>query len=289
MDNCNFTNNTINVTIEDNPSEDLTFRETAGVYFSGGGMVGGRVSFDGLCQDVILDSVKLNGVTIEANIPENQIVLRNCLESDTTFDGDTTKIGRWRSTDNLSVKGYTTDATATTVFKTKVAPGEVVSIIAHATAERQNSATGHAIFIHTNGAKAAPNTLNYDDQTANFTVGKTIVGATSGATAVICADSDSGTTGTLSLCSIDGEFLDNEIIAESDGTGSARANGAMAVGALGLAGAATVLHAIGSNAGSPPSGWNVTFVALGQELLVKVTGASSTTILWNVRIEISRI
>lgn len=68
--------------------------------------------------------------------------------------------------------------------------------------------------------------LNYDAQTANFTQGKTITGATSGATATILYDKDSGTTGTLVLGSIVGTFIDNEIITDDNGTpGSATTNG----------------------------------------------------------------
>lgn len=52
------------------------------------------------------------------------------------------------------------------------------------------------------------NTLPYDGQTGNFTVGLTVTGGTSGATGVIVADSDSGATGTLTLSNINGLFLE---------------------------------------------------------------------------------
>lgn len=70
--------------------------------------------------------------------------------------------------------------------------------------------------------------LDYDGQTANFTVGNTLRGATSGATAIIVNDSDSGTTGTLILANVKGIFINNETISETDATGtpgSATANG----------------------------------------------------------------
>jgi len=62
--------------------------------------------------------------------------------------------------------------------------------------------------------------LAYDNQTGNFTVGQTITGGTSGATAVIYADTDSGTTGVLKLTNIVGIFQDNEVITDPI-TGSA--------------------------------------------------------------------
>lgn len=67
------------------------------------------------------------------------------------------------------------------------------------------------------------NTLPYDAQTGNFTVGLTVTGGTSGATGVITADNDGGTTGTLTLSNIVGQFQDNETITDTS-TGSATVN-----------------------------------------------------------------
>lgn len=65
-------------------------------------------------------------------------------------------------------------------------------------------------------------TLNYDAQTVDFTVGQIILGGTSGAVGVVVADTDNGTTGTLTLGSITGTFQDNESI-----SGSALVNGTL--------------------------------------------------------------
>lgn len=73
---------------------------------------------------------------------------------------------------------------------------------------------------------ATSGTLDYDAQTANFTVGKVLTGGTSGAKALICGDTDSGTTGTLNLIIISGTFQDNETITDN-ATGSATANGTL--------------------------------------------------------------
>ena len=67
------------------------------------------------------------------------------------------------------------------------------------------------------------NTLPYDAQSGNFTVGLTVTGGTSGATGVITADVDGGTTGTLTLSNIVGQFQDNETITDTS-TGSATVN-----------------------------------------------------------------
>jgi hypothetical protein len=65
--------------------------------------------------------------------------------------------------------------------------------------------------------------IAFDAQTANYTIGLTITGATSAATAVIVAVVDNGVTGTLRVKTVVGTFVDNEIITDS-ATGSARAN-----------------------------------------------------------------
>lgn len=69
-------------------------------------------------------------------------------------------------------------------------------------------------------------TLAYDAQTANFTVGSVLTGGTSGATATILQDADSGATGTLTLGNIQGTFADNETITDVAG-GSATVNGTL--------------------------------------------------------------
>lgn len=66
--------------------------------------------------------------------------------------------------------------------------------------------------------------LRYRTQTANFTVGSVLTGASSGATATISADSDAGATGTLTLTAVVGTFTDGEIITDAV-TGSATADG----------------------------------------------------------------
>ena len=87
---------------------------------------------------------------------------------------------------------------------------------------------GDYYFVASHGDKVGrvSQTLAYDAQTGNFTTGLILVGATSGASAVILEDSDSGVTGTLTLGNIKGVFQDNEIITDGS-TGSATANGAV--------------------------------------------------------------
>lgn len=59
------------------------------------------------------------------------------------------------------------------------------------------------------------NCIPFDNQTTNFTVGATLTGGTSGATAIVLSQTDSGTTGHLVVMQIKGMFLDNETITDS--------------------------------------------------------------------------
>ena len=74
-------------------------------------------------------------------------------------------------------------------------------------------------------------TLAYDAQTANFTPGRTVVGAYSNARGVLMDDTDAGTTGTLELKKVVGNFIDNEPLQEEisgvETSGAAVANGTL--------------------------------------------------------------
>lgn len=71
--------------------------------------------------------------------------------------------------------------------------------------------------------------ITYDAQTGEFTVGQTLTGGTSGATATIEKVIDDGTTGTLWLSSITGgPFQDDEAITDGS-TGAATASSASAI------------------------------------------------------------
>lgn len=69
-------------------------------------------------------------------------------------------------------------------------------------------------------------TLNYDTQTGDFTPGLVITGGTSASTATIVIDDDDGTTGTLTVRDVDGIFVNDEALTDSD-TGSAAVNGVL--------------------------------------------------------------
>lgn len=286
FDNCKWVSNINNIVVQDNTDTSITYREVVGLYFQGGDMTDGINKFDGLCQDVIFELMNFDGTTFEANQPDNQILLRDCIESSTLFTGDATRISRWRTTNVGTIKGATTGATAVVAYSRTMAPNECVSFLVHATAERQNT-DEHAVFLIARGAKCDPATLDYDNLTASFTAGDEVVGQTTGARGIIVSDSSSGSTGTLSLAAVQGDFADNEIITEVTNSGSARVNGTLIPPAsVSLSGASkTSLMATGSNANNPPTGWSVDFVVNGLTVETQVTGAASSDVVWNLKID----
>lgn len=77
--------------------------------------------------------------------------------------------------------------------------------------------------------------LNYDAQTAAFTVGSVLTGGTSGAKAIIVRDTDNGLTGTLDIVVYSGTFQNDEALTDASG-GAATCNGTLtqAISADGL-------------------------------------------------------
>lgn len=74
-----------------------------------------------------------------------------------------------------------------------------------------------------------PTTLDYADKSADFAVGQVITGEASKATAVVASRDDSGTSGTLTLAKVAGDFQDGETIADPAG-GSAKVRGKLKEG-----------------------------------------------------------
>ena len=83
-------------------------------------------------------------------------------------------------------------------------------------------------------------TLNFNGQTVNFTVGQIITGATSGAYGTLLAQTDLGATGTLTLGSISGTFQNGEALSDPLG-GNGNANGVLYFTYTALSGAPTAV------------------------------------------------
>lgn len=124
-----------------------------------------------------------------------------------------------------------------------------------------DSSTGAAVV---NGNLAGSySTIRYDGQTGNFTVGKTVTGTTSKATAKVVLDQDDGAAGTLTITDVVGTFQDNEALTDP-GTGAAVVNGSIAA----PANVPTAVKGLGFTVAWTSAGlWTVTFSDFFAELI----------------------
>lgn len=286
MNGCYWQGNEVNVNIEDDtdpltPATELN-NKVISIRFNGGRMDEGKVIATGTAQEVILDGIKLVDVEFQLDTPvENFITLVNCTEEGVTITGESTKLLRRRDSERGDGFGLTTGNAATKAWGLELQSGQIVNLIGRVIGKQRNG-TGRAVYMIAVGAYRPAATLTYDTQTANFTVGDILTGSSSGATARIVADSDSGTTGTLSLTDIQGTFVDNETITGST-TGSALANGTISTSNVSLDGVGvTSLR----TAYETDTNWAATFVANGPEIELQVTGATSATVEWTVSVDV---
>lgn len=286
FNNCRWSANTTNVDMLD----DLTVLTPAtqyrnkvnGIAFNGGLMSGGKFQATGNAGDIVLDHLKLLGVTFNL-IPtlSNNILLKDCFEdSGTVVTGDSTKLVRQFESEEFEITGLTLDNAVTRAWGITLENNQCVYFQIQAIGVQRNG-TNRAIYHAVCGGRRAVGTLLYQNQTANFTLGDILTGATSGAIARIVADSDSGATGTLSLGNILGTFANGEIITGST-TGSAQVNGTVADGT----------HAVDSvglvhlrTAYETDSAWDISLSFSAGEVAFNVQGNSSQTVDWTVRIK----
>ncbi len=284
MPGCWFSGNTTNLAVDDDDDTDAAAENTViGLHVSDAEVSGGTMSFAGTCQDAVFDRVNLSDVDVTLTLPKNNIVLRDCIEdADVTIAGDGTKWTRRRTMydDPPASAGTTADATATKAWSVAIDPGQVGLIRAAVTAN-QTDGEGYGVYHICRHIRRPGAELGYDAQTANFTVGAVLTGATSGATAIIVADSDSGVSGTLTVRDIVGEFENNEIITDDSG-GSAAANGTLSEQDVTLLGATTNISAATESA----AGMGADFNANGAEVEIKVTGEASKTYEWVVAAQV---
>lgn len=282
-----FTGNTKNINVQDD-SAVLTGAATSdnkvvNFHIQGGRLNGGECEYTGTCQDVIFSNTKLENVDLTLTTPiSNFIVLQDCYEdADVAIAGESTKLLRETTSLNGATTGLTTTNSATKAWSIELQPGQMVILEGKVIGRGRNVAQ-RGIYHISCGAYRVGSTLAYDTQTANFTAGATLTGASSGATARIQADADGGATGTLTLIDIQGDFIDNEIITDNNGTpGSATVNGTLTpTGAVVDGSGVTSLR----TAYETNANWAASFVANGNEIELRVTGDTSQTVEWTVHV-----
>ena len=252
-----------------------------GLFFKGGSIVGGAATFTDTCQDVILEGMELADVDFTLTVPvKNAILVQDCTEDSlVTIAGDGTKWTRFRRINSGASSGITNGASAVKAWSIELAPGQVAYLEAKAIGnQRDGENTGE--YHRVVSAERPGSKLDYDTQTANFTLGEILTGGSSGATGRIVADADAGATGTLTLRDIDGNFIDNEIITDPLG-GSATANGVLQPQDAALLGSVAALRV----AREDDAAWGASFVANGPEIELQVTGAASQIVEWLVHVE----
>lgn len=282
LDVCTFDANTTNLLFRDDlAGSTSSLAKGVGLQVVQCRFNGGGITVSGQAGDVVFRDSAFVGVTWTLTTPRNAVKLENCVEdSTTTISGDGTKLVRGFENLEGFTRGVTTGNVATKAWSLKLDPGEMCTGLARVTGKQRNG-TDKGAYVFAFTAQKAPSTLAYDAQTANFTVGLVVTGQTSGASGRIIADTDAGVTGTLTLHSITGTFVDNETITDTGG-GSATANGAL------VAGSVSVLSQASITASETDAAWNAVAAATVDEIEVQVTGNTAKTVDWTVHVDATR-
>lgn len=284
---CSFNGNTTLFDIDDvtSPSGDeddivLGF-EVSDFYISGGSAV-----FADTCSRVIFRSGEIAAGTWTMALPDNNILLVDVTEGASfSLAGTSTRVVRQTTSDTGHTNGQTTGSITTEAWTKALAPGKVASLTALVTAVRQD-ADEFATFNVRAGARRPPSELSYVSQSANFTLGATLTGGTSEATATIVGDDDGGTSGTLKLINVEngggGGFQSGETITDGSG-GSATADGQVGNSpVLCGRGIRDDINLLFGNV----RGIDADFVGLSESVSFQVTGNSSETWNWVVKVEV---
>ena len=273
-----FSGNTTNWAIDDDSDADITLRNDVQHLRMRGAVNGGAATFAGICDDVVLEGMDIQDVDFTLTLPENAILLLDCVEdADVTISGDGTKFTRAFTAHDGVVNGITTGASATKAWSATLNPGEVASARAMVTGNQRNG-TNIATYIIEAAVSRPGSDLDYDNLTGTFSAAETVTGGTSGATGIVQADASN----TLTLRSIIGEFENNEQITGGTSGATADADGTLTAQNV------VVNNQVKDVDFEDVAGWNAAFVANGGEIELQVTGATSTTIDWSVRVDIVR-
>lgn len=274
--------NTTTIAVDDDDDTDNAALNTViGLYLGACDIEDGAATLAGTCQDVIVDRCQIRDVDFTLTSPTNNILVRDCIEDgDVTISGDGHRYTRIRSILEGAATGLTSDGTATAIWNYALVPGETIYAEAKVVA-RQREDVQRAVYHVSVGAYRVGGDLDYQNQTANFTAGLIVTGGTSGATARIQADSDSGATGTLTLIDIVGTFEDGETITDT-GSGSAEVNGTISLSNAALDSGGVTTH---RTAYETVGGWNATLAVNNDKLELQVTGASGDTVEWVAKVE----
>lgn len=256
-----------------NTTDHITFRQTI--------CDGGTWLFNGTCAAVVLERCDLRAVSLDLSVPDEVIVLDNCIEdADVTLTGDTTKLMRAFVSDDLQVVGNTSDAVPTVAWSHSLEPGEM-GFYEAAVLGQQQDGVAWGIFMLAVGVARAGAELDFNLQTDNFTAGSVVTGATSGATARISAVTQAAGSGTLTLGDIEGTFINGEVLTDADG-GYARADGTITTVDAALDGGGST--DIRTQRLSGTAAYDAYFDASGAKVRLMVVGDTGQAVQWTARV-----
>jgi hypothetical protein len=285
---CSWNGNTTDVQLEDgNPINANADNTVIGFdcqdgSFVGTGANGAAINLSNTLQNVAFRRCEFTNETITLTSPGNNILAQDCRQiSNVNFAGATTA---WISSQTYNegmTAGLTTSITAITAWTMPLVAGQRVYLETKVLARCRNNAD-QAYFHFVTSAFANGASLTYDNSTASFTAGDVLTGQTSKATARITVVTPSGTSGTLTLQDIDGEFQNGEAITDSGG-GAATSTAAVSKDSCTASiGTNTVLFGpVRSDAN-----WGATFSATGQDVSLMVNGDTSMNVEWFVYVEV---
>lgn len=276
---CIWDDNTVNLDVADGDPETID-NTVIDLRISRGVIMGGEIDLEGNLETIVFDQMQISDVQITITTPRFNILARDCREQDVELMGITTAWVRAKTNDKGASFGLTDGDAATKAWAITLKPGQRVYLVGKVVG-RQRNGTNDAFYHLAVSARRPGASLAYDTQTANFTVGEIVTGQTSGAKGRITADSDSGSTGTLTLQDVEGTFIDNEIITDPEG-GSATANGTQTFSNAALAGSVTKVRADQET----DAAYDATFVANGPEIELRVTGKAAHSVEWNADVEV---
>ena len=276
--NCDYENNIRHQRILDNLDEEPEV-PSIGITYHGCEFNDGLSQVEDTAQDVVFERCRFRAHTWDIDAPTNSIVLIDCIEeSDVAVDGSADRLQRRRT-------GFDGQTTLTTELATsrklawsaQLEPGQVMTGMVASSLSALNGVhyQSRVTFFH---ARRPGATLNFDAQTANFTLGQIITGQTSLATARVTAQTDSGASGNLTIRQIVGEFEDNEVITDPLG-GSAQVNGPVTFNPV-----AAIDNSSPSIWVRSSDSWFHDVVATSTEVQVTVTEHATVQLEWHVAV-----
>lgn len=279
---CRWNGNTKNIEVQDDANTAQRANNTVRLLdVVGGRFTGGENRFNGTAEKVRFIECHVENVSWNLTTPTTPIILRDCYEdASTTATGDTTKMLRQTGAYTGKISGVTTDATATTAWSLEMDPGETCRIKARIIGRQRDGVHKAGGEIHATATRAGAD-ISFGSASATPSVGSTVTGGTSGASARIVAVSGT-TSGTLTLRDIVGTFQTGETLTTSAGQTMTATSG--------ISSPSVTVHstaAVGTDYKSN-SNWAWAIDASASLLRVRVTGDTAQIVEWSVEVDAMR-